>query len=176
MRHADGAEHEGLGEGPTAETRRKVDLDNDEVYCPYLLSSVLFLCCGTPRESRAAVGFLRTAALRITMHNEELSMWATLQKTKEQKDRPRRLMRVAACVQANFQGNVTLAERYRLVCWKSGVIMALDMCIAKLVNNQVAYDDTWWSPEQYKGSMENNETQIKEVVGEDVFAGLTSHA
>lgn len=131
------------------------DMSGLEAYCPYLLSSVLFLRCGSPREARAAVGFLRASSLRVKLNNEELSLWFTLQKTKEQKDRSKRLMRMAACVQANFLGNITPTETFKFVCWKSGSIVALDMRIAKLVFEKVSFFDDWWALGKHKETVEN---------------------
>lgn len=64
-------------------------------------------------------------------------------------------------------------DTYRLVCWKSGAVVAFDK---RIVNSQVVfYDDTWWAPENYKDTMESIKNHIKQVVEEcPRGAGLTS--
>lgn len=68
-----------------------------EVFCLYLVSSVCFLRDPTPALARQAVAFLLyPGSFKVNLSGEELNLWSTMQKTRDQKDRARRLMRLAA--------------------------------------------------------------------------------
>lgn len=102
--------------------RQKFDLAGCEAYCPYLLSLVLFCRCSSPRLARQIVAYLRSCSPRTRLNNDEFGLWASPQKTREQKDRARRLMRLASCLQGFFHPGAAATETYKLVCWRSGTV------------------------------------------------------
>lgn len=112
----------------------RFDLRSWEAFCPYLLSSAGFLRAPTPALARQAVPFLRnlSGGMRVKLNGEELSLWSTIQKTQDQKDRARRLMRLAAFVLGAFHPGVETTETYKLSCWRCGTVVAYDRRIAKL--------------------------------------------
>lgn len=149
--------------------RRFVDLSSWEVYCPYLLSSVLLIRCPSASLARQAVSFLRGTPLRCKLGSEDISLWTTLQKNREQKDRSRRLMRMAAALQALFVPDAPQQETYKLVCWKSGTIVAFDRRVAQLRDETVTFFDDWHSTTRYSEPDKNIIVQqLKDILAADI--------
>lgn len=117
---------------------QRFDLTTWEAFCPYLLSSVCSLRAPTPALARQAVSFLRSSSLKVKLNGEELSLWSTIQKTCEQKDRARRLMRLASYVQTQYIDGMVAAETYKLICWRSGTVVVFDRRIARQQEGKLA--------------------------------------
>lgn len=75
-------------------------------------------------------------------------MWTTLLETKEQKDRSRRLMRVATCLQGYFVSTAHKVETYKLVCWKSSSIVAFDDRVVQLRDTTLAVYERGAAPQR----------------------------
>lgn len=125
------------------------DMFSWEVCCPYLLSSVLFIRCPSAALARQAVNYLRSVQMRFKLGSEEITLWTTLQNSKDLKDRSRRLMRMASCLQGHFAAAAPQVETYKLVCWRSGSIVAFDQRVAQLKDSQLTFFDGWHRSNRY---------------------------
>lgn len=145
------------------------DLSSWEVYCPYLLSSVLFIRCPSAAFTRQAVNFLRCIQMRFKLGSEEITLWTTLQTSKDQKDRSRRLMRMAACRQGHFIATTPRVETYKLICWQSGSIVAFDQRVAQLRDSQLTFYDGWHRSDRYtEQDKKVIEKQLHDILNADL--------
>lgn len=70
-----------------------------EIFCPYMLSSVLFARCPYYLAARSFVALARWLRLQATMNDVSCEVWGALQKPKEVKGRSQRLMKLAEHMQ-----------------------------------------------------------------------------
>lgn len=99
------------------EVEKNVDLRGYEVYCPYMLSSVLFARCPDASSVGSFVSLTRRLNLTATIKGVDYNIWASLQKPKEEKARNRRLMKLVAYLKDFLGVDVPQTENWKCVCW-----------------------------------------------------------
>lgn len=100
--------------------------------------------------------------------SNELGFWASFQKMCEQKERARRLMRLASCLQSLFHPGTAATETYELVCWRSGTVASYNARVVSLQDDKTNIFDGWWTIERYTASSQDMIKKSHEVIEADV--------
>lgn len=137
------------------EIEKHIDLRTYEVFCPYMLSSVLFARCPDSASARAFVALIRRLNLVVRLKGVDYNIWGTLQKPKEVKARNRRLMRLVGYLKDFLGPEVQQNENYKCVCWSSGTIIMNDTRICKVVhtganNFELTFCDEWYDNRTFR--------------------------
>lgn len=126
----------------------------------------------------AQLGVLVAGALRnsggfkVKLNGEELNLWSTMQKTRDQKDRAQTLMRLASYAQSQFHDVFTNPETYKLICWRSGTLVVFDRRVVRLENKLVWYDG-WHADEWYKTTAQNMKDAMEDILATDLPSSRT---
>lgn len=126
--HAEGADLECVRARPSAQVGQALRLRNMGSLRFELaqLGPLLVLCfaCFGPSGGE----FQRSKAARAKVNGDEFNICTTLQKTKEQKDRGLRLMRLGS---RSFKADAPPTETYKLMRWRPGMAVVYETRIAR---------------------------------------------
>lgn len=113
---------------------------------------------------------MRSAKVTFSLDGTDFSIYATTQKSRSQRDRNRRLMKVASYIQnCAYDGSRT--ETYQMICWRSASVVWSDRRIVSLAQDLATlnfFDDKWHTTELYSQDIDSMKAEIKKIVADDV--------
>lgn len=92
-----------------------------EVDSPFLVGSSIQFRATSVSAARSLVSSERTASISLKDNDLDMRIYATMQKTREQKDRTQQLMKMGEKVQSYYNG--AHCETNMTVCWRSAGIV-----------------------------------------------------
>lgn len=126
---------------------------------PYLLGS-----CGHLRLHRdlahRVLQEIRSRDYFMTVNGERLKVWATLQKPREIRERSKKLIRMAAVLQASLRSPDQVQENYKVVCWRSSSVVILGRKVCSLNDNTVSIEADWYDPNLWTTTKEALEQSL----------------
>lgn len=76
---------------------------------------------------------------------------------------------MAACLQGHVVSSVPQVETYKLVCWRSGSIVAFDQRVAQLRGSTLAFYDGWHRSDRYsEQDREVIDKQLQDILSADL--------
>lgn len=145
-------------------------LQEAEYEAPYLLSSCIHVRCGSACQQRDLLAALRSEKVVFTLDGVEYNIFGTTQKSRHQRDRNRRLMRIASYIQNCAHGGGE-TETYKMVCWRSACVVWADRRIVNLAQDLATlnfHDDKWHSTELYSQDIVSMKEEMRRIVADDV--------
>lgn len=106
-----------------------------EVYAPYVLGSICLIKCPMESQDRQLLAQVRGAFGReVVAAGQTLRLYISVQKTKPERDRNKRLTTIAATVQQAVSSShkASQEQAWRLVCWISACIIVGEKRVASL--------------------------------------------
>lgn len=110
------------------EVSKHIALKGFEVFCPYMLSLVLFARCPSAVAARNLVSVIRRLKLRAKVNEATYDVWGTLKKPKEIKMRNRRLIKLAEYLAPDMEQQ----ENWKRVCWRTGTLILEDKRVCRV--------------------------------------------
>lgn len=107
-----------------------------------VLASQLWACRSDFSQAPALLATLRRLAISFDAEDQRITVWGTLQKPRDLRERNRRLLRVTGCLIQHLAPGIVADQPLKNVCWRSGSIVISSKRIVRVTKQQ---DDTFLS-------------------------------
>lgn len=143
------------------------------VYSPFHLSSFALVHTSTSNGRKIIAEARQIQGRQVQYGGTTYSLRISIQKTKEERDRNRRLVKIAAAVQNNLRRETAEAkkEAWQLVCWRTATVVVAGKRTAVLSKDHETLkfsSDDWWRNDIYGAPKAEVERCAKVALDEDL--------
>lgn len=148
------------------------DTSGLDVRAPYMLSSQLWVRFSSFSEARNFLAALRRNDITFDMNNKSFTIWGTLQKPKEVRERNRRLLRITEYLEQHIcQGVKVHPKTFQNICWRSGTIVIADRRIARISTSsdgsfKLEWSENWFDTNVFRGAAAQMENAAQKLMSD----------